>query len=335
MKAVRSGKWIATIACLLSAACQQPAQKTYGDGEDPAAGGVASGGGKSKSTQLVTVPVELQDATQGGAFSLADADAFTISLVGCASGYTASADEDSTALQVYKFDRTCLGKLTTFEFGGHTLIPTAADPFTTWLAGDTATFDEVGEPGTYAVSVSVISQLASPVSGSESIVYQFSELDKGADKSILEATVGDGHPLVVASQPPPSFTIHSVAFTGVTAGGAGQFVFTMECTSPIVGDVCESVDMADLTYKLVEDTFTADTLVVGEANALFPAGETAVTMPADKEALGATTVNGGFHTVTLDGPLLMASHRNMIFIMQSANVSYQYFNVDVATLTQD
>jgi hypothetical protein len=329
--------WAAVAALAISAGCAQPKQKTYDEDEASSSRIGGSGGGASggNHAQLVTIPVQVADNVNGGGFSLVAATAYDISLDSCASGYTSTANEASSALEAYKFDRGCKAKLTSFEVGGFTLIPTAGDPFTTWVAGDTATFDEAGEPGTNAVLVRVVSTLADPIAGTEAIVYEFSEIDQGADEGILEATVGDSHSMTVASQPPPSFTIHSVLFVGVTAGGAGQFEFILECTSSIgVTDDCEGVDMADITYKLVEDTY-AGTLDLADANALFPAGETAVAMPADREAPGGTTVNGGFATVTLDGPVTLVGKPNMIFIMQAADTSYQYFNVDVATLTQD
>ena len=47
------------------------------------------------------------------------------------------------------------------------------------------------------------------------------------------------------------------------------------------------VDMADITYKLVADTY-ADTMDISEANALFPAGETAVTHTSGVSAMART-----------------------------------------------
>lgn len=329
---------LAALSVLLAAACAKPAQKDYED--DDSAGGsgrVSSGGGgaSTSGSQIVAIPVELVDKT-GGFSLLANATAFTIQLTSCATGYTSTADEGSTNLQVYKFDRGCKAKLTTFDFGGKTYLPTAGDPFTTWAAGDTAVFDEAGEPGTAPLGVKVISTLDDPVSGTEAVVYQFTNLTKGADENIVAATVSDGHSMTVSEHPPLHFTIDDVAFTGVTATGQGQFVFTLECDSGIgATDICDQVDMNDITYKLVEDTYTANTLTLGEATGLFPAGEQATTFPADREAPGGATTNGGFHTITLDGPAAMATHPNMIFIMQVDNAAYLYFNVDVAVPTQD
>jgi len=327
---------IVFLTMLAAASCSQPKQKTFEDNGDSETSGTVVGSGSTGSRELVTIQVSLLDSTSSGGFSLADATAFDISLDSCISGYTSTADESSTALQVYKFDRGCKAKLTGFEYGGFIYIPTVADPFTTWDANDTAVFDEAGFPGTNAVTVTVVSQLADPVSGTEAIVYKFSELDKGADNSILEVTLGDAHTLTTGSQDPPSFTIDTIAFTGVNAQGGGEFTFTMECTADIgITSTCEGIDFADTTYKLVQDTY-ASTLLVGDANAMFPAGESAITLPGDRVAPGAGgTVNGGFTTATLTGPDAMATNPNMILILQSADTSYQYFNVDVSTLTQD
>lgn len=326
----------ALLAAVAGSGCQKSEPKTY-TGEETRKGGVASGGSPSTDGQLVTIPVSLVDkrASNSGFSLLGSATTFDISLEDCATGYTSTADQDSTALLVYKFDRGCKAKLTGFEYNGLTYEPTVADPFTTWDANDVALFDEAGEPGTNAVVVKVLSQLADPVSGTEAVVYQFSELIKGADEDLLDTTVSAGHSMTVDSQPPPSFTIKSIDFVAVNAGGGGQFDIVLECTENIgVTDVCEDVDMADLTYKLIEDTY-GSTLTIGQANAIFPADETAVAMPGDREAPGGATTNGGFHTITLDGPDQLALHPNMIFIIQAADTSYQYFNIDIETLTQD
>jgi hypothetical protein len=74
---------------------------------------------------------------------------------------------------------------------------------------------------------------------------------------------------------------------------------------------------------------------IGDAIALFPGDEVAVAMPGDLEVPSVAVTNGGFTTGTIDGPDAMALHRNMYFIIEAGNASYQYFNVDIATLTQD
>ena len=120
---------------------------------------------------------------------LADATAFTMQLEGCASGYTSSATETDPSLLAYKFDRDCLAKLASFQINGVTYVPSAADPFTTGLAGDTAVFEDSTAP-TNLISVKVVTQLDNPISGTEPVAYSFSQITKGDDENIADSVVG-------------------------------------------------------------------------------------------------------------------------------------------------
>ena len=327
---------LVSVSLVSGSACSKKEAQTYSeDDADEQGGGVAPIGGRTNSRPLVTIPVSFSSA---GFELTASATTFTISLEDCASGYTSTADEQSTALQAYKFDPGCRAKLTTFSFNGRTYQPTASDPFTNWQADDLATFDESGEPGTYAVTVKVVSTLADPVSGAESIVYKFSDLLKGADTTLLEANVSASSSLTVESVDPPSFTIKSVELTEITANGQGVFTFVLECTTALVStDVCAEVDMETMSYKLVQDTFNS-TLVIEDAQTIFSTDGTAIAAPDVVSPGDSGTINGGFQATGILGPAQMALHPNMIFIIESedsGNTSYQYFNVDVSTLTQN
>lgn len=317
--------------------CAQKEQKPYPDEAaqegQSGGGGITSLGGGSDSRRLVTIPASLSRPSFG---LLAAADSFVISLEGCASGYTSTADETSLSLQVYKYDLRCLAKLTTFTYNGKTYLPTNVDASTAWAKDDVMTYDVENGTGADAVTVKILSQLISPVSGIESVSYQFSELIKGADETLLEANVSSSSALTVASEDPPSFTIKSVELTEITDDGAGIFDFILECTADMEGSsVCEDVDLPNLRYKLVQDTYDS-TLVIDEAHALFSSGTSATIDPNDYllDPTGPAP-NGGFRALGLVGPNEMALNRNMIFIIQASEMSYQYFNVDVATLTQN
>lgn len=100
------GLWSQALLIALTAiACAQGKNKSYDDDGGAASGGTVSGtgGGGTVGQQMVTIPVELNYKSKS--FALASATTFDISLEGCATGYTSTADENSTALQVYKFDR--------------------------------------------------------------------------------------------------------------------------------------------------------------------------------------------------------------------------------------
>ena len=77
---------------------------------------------------------------------------------------------------------------------------------------------------------------------------------------------------------------------------------------------------------------------MGDAQALFPTGEFAIDTATEVIAIGAGgTVNGGFTTkvgsgAALVGPDAMHNNPNMILILESADLSYTYYNVDVTVL---
>ena len=284
--------------------------------------------------EFVSIPISLTEKT--ASLSLASSTTYTIALTGCASGYTSIAHETSSNLQVYKFDRNCLAKLTQFQLNGFTYQPHT--DFTTWQAGDTAVFQSTTN-ATDQLTVKVITTLASPISGTESVHYQFSTIVKGSDSTLGQTDVGDAHTMTVDGQAAPSFTVKSVQLTGISNTGAGQFNFVLECTSNITGNAgttaCLDVLYSDITYTLVEDTY-GSTMTYANAQALFPGTASSVNVNTDVVAVGAGgTVHGGFNSVTLDGPAAMHLHPHMILVIAAANLSYLYFNVDVTILTQD
>src|SRR5690606_34697779 len=143
------------------------------------------------SGKRISIPTRLENAS-GTFLALTDpADDFVIELVDCLSGHSATVTKANVAgLEVYRYDRECLAKLNEFTYGGKVYKPTATDPFTTWQAGDTALFDEDGEPGTNPLQVIVLSTLSDPVSGTDVISYGFSEIATGQAREILWTTVG-------------------------------------------------------------------------------------------------------------------------------------------------
>lgn len=308
---------------------------------DMSPGTNSKGGDAAAQSDMVNVPVVLEYSGSTLAFGLADATSFTMSLEGCASGYSSTAHETDPSLKVYKFDQNCLAKLTAFSFGGVNWVPSATAPFTTWLANDTAKFAD-STNALNQILVKVASQLDNPVSGTEPVTYKFSEIRTGSDTNIPQTVVGDSHIMSVNGQAAPSFTVKSVGFLSMTTAGAGQFQFTMECTDPLTGSgiavACKDVKFIDLKYKLVEDTF-GGVLTHAQAAGLFSSGSDSVAIPGDVVNPGQNgTINGGFVTKAgaqaLTGPNQMHSHPNMLLVLEASGTSYIYYNVDVATLTQ-
>jgi hypothetical protein len=284
---------------------------------------------ESSSRQLVPTSVPVQMTDKSGSLSLASATAFNITLDGCVSGFTATATEATVGgLEVYKFDQNCLAKLTQFTSGGVTYSATnpGATDFSTWAAGDSATFTD--SVGTQSIGVSVISQLNDPVSGTEAIEYGFSVAVVGTGQSIASTTVGASHIMTVNSDDAPNVEIEATSlttsFVGMTATGAGQFVFDFECGLAISGNDCDGVDMTGWEISLVQDTYAGSPSQT-DLDAL-PAGSPVTTVSA---GIG---TNGGFTSPTLQGPAAMHNNPEMLVVIKNGS-SYKSFEVDVTVLS--
>jgi hypothetical protein len=278
----------------------------------------------SGQTPLKPITIPVQMLNMSGVFQLADATTFSIVMEGCISGYSTTVDETSGGLTAYKFDQGCLAKLKEFEVGGiiYSSSNAGATDFTTWLAGDSATFTDAS--GSSSIGVTVGSQLDSPITGTEPISYAFSTALEGVGDNVTEATVGASHTVTVAGDAAPDVEIFSNDFVGMTATGAGQFSFALECQSgAISGNFCAGSDMTAWSWALVEDTF-AGTPTLDDLNAMV--------MDATSGTVNGTiNTNGGVDTPVLQGPDQIHLKPNMLFVIKNG-ASYKYFNVDVSVL---
>ena len=292
---------------------------------------VTSGlGSASGTTPIRAMVIPSGSSTDTAAFSLTTADTWTIQMTECLSGYSATVTNmNLDGLEVYKGDRNCLAKLTEFTVNGRTYFPTVADAFTTWQVGDVARFDEAGEPGVAPLNVAVMRTLGSPVTGLDTISYAFTEVLSGQSVSILWSTYGANGRFVSGVPALSSFTVKKTELLGFTGAEAGQFKFLLECTSTIgITNVCQSFDFTTADYKLIQDTYSSAPTSINLA-AIFGTAGTSITLPGDRVAPGDQgTVNGGFQTVTLTGPIPLATAPNMLLVIRSGS-NYQFINIDV------
>lgn len=329
--------------------CQAPAPEddTSEDGGSKSSTFVSASGSKGKSApKKVKIPLRVKYGTFGLAGT--DATAYSVSLAGCVSGYTATVTEaDVDGIEAYKDDRSCLAKLTSFTTNGVVYNNTNTNKvdFTTWVANDTALFANAGGD---TIRVKVISQLPTPIAGTETVVYNFSELLDGDDDTIGEASVSDPHAITVQSQQAPLFKMHTASYISMDdTSGAPELQFKMECvddptsgapTSVAMTDgsatrtLCGLNDLNSITYKLVKDTY-GDVLTISQAEAIFSTAGTSITIPTDQYHTDAT--HDGFNTSILDGPgaIGTAGNEHMLLVLK-AGLSFTYYNVDITTITQ-
>jgi hypothetical protein len=297
----------------------------------------ASNTDTSQAGEFTTISVSVSEKATFG-FSLASATAFDMSLTGCASGLSYTGINQNTPnVDLYISDQGCLIELNSFSYGGNSYVPTSGDPFSSYAAGDVATFENSAD-ATETLTVTVDTQLSDPVESTDAVVYTFSQIQAGADELLAESVVGENHTLSVEGVAAPGFTISAVSFDGIaSSSGEGQFTFTLECTSTINETTtpysCEGQGLDQIRYMLVEDTYSG-TLTSSEAATIFSNGTPGTYSSGDELAAGAGgTTNGGMYTSSLTGPAQMHNTPNMILILEAEGTSYRYFNVDVSTLS--
>jgi hypothetical protein len=259
------------------------------------------------------------------------AAAFEIYLIGCLSGYTATIDESQvTGLKVYTYDRNCYVGLNYFQFQGRNYFPTATDPFTTWQPGDTATYDEPGEPGNFPMTVTIQSNLSNPVSESDLVAFAATALVDGPERSLMQAIKGPSGSIQHKTNLPPSFTLKRIDFLGLNVQKAGRYRFYLECTVMMtVANVCTGVNLSVIDYKFVADTFN-NSPSKGQANGVFSTNGTPIAIPGEVVSPGSSGLtNGGFMITEIAGPANLHLTPNLMLILRSYAASYQYFNVDV------
>ncbi|MGE0172713.1 MAG: hypothetical protein AB7T49_08010 [Oligoflexales bacterium] len=279
----------------------------------------------TENLSIVKIPVSVQEHSQQ--LALASADAFSMSLEGCASKHTATANEMTPNLLVYRYDKNCVTKLTSFTYEGDVYTPSVGNEFDTWMVGDEAVFESAS--GTLKVVVEA--QLSNPVVPEDEVTYTFSEIDEGALKPVPSEK--DGHALAVNGQPAPALNISQGVQKDIDINGAGIFEFTMECQSVVTGTVaganiaCQGLSLSDTTFKLIEDTYSS-VLTLDDAVTIFQTDELTINSVDYLDANGTTGFKGGFK-ITAAGPAEMHTHPNMLLIFEGKNTSYLYFNIDL------
>ena len=229
--------------------------------------------GEAEHLARFFVPIEL---SSGRLSLIATPSSYAISLSGCDSSFASTATEASNLLEVYKDDTNCLAKLDSFNFNGKNFVPSIGDPFTTWQNGDTATFEDSSDSGN-TLRLKLTNTLSNPVEVGDTVSYEISEIEMETGTSLLGVTSGTSAAVISAASDPPSFTLKTVELVGVSAGKGGVFTFTLECTANQALDTCVGVDLTDLSYILVEDSYSSAPSLV-QLNSIFSGGGQALVL---------------------------------------------------------
>jgi hypothetical protein len=282
-----------------------------------------------------------------------NASQFTVSVEGCASGYSAVMTEVDPSIDLYFGDLGCVAKLQSFTLDGVSYVPDPLKPFTSYAQGEVARF--IGTPGDVVRLVRVARQLPSPITSQSPIAYRISELlQSAANSSILDGSLGLRYTAIKGTDLPPDFRVHSIAIIGENgAAGTLYLKFELECLTTL-GNFnnnkfvnCSGVNLLDLRYVLIEDLYSDQPCTsanITACDAAFATGGTGTTPTTLDEVISpkaGTMPNGGFFTSVV-APLatprpLQQAPRLMLMIKTVANNkngttggSYQIHNVDFA-----
>ncbi len=317
----------------------------------------------SVALKPVSVPVALEktgsslNLTDGLGLTVNTGTTLNVAVTGCASGYTYTGTITSV-VNLYNGDINCKVKLTSFilTIGSSTITysatATGATNFTTWLAGDTATFANTTGSGAASdlITVYVRNQVTqTALTTLDTVLYNFTDVQGSTTSSAVTDAISTPVPLTVNGNAAPDFTFYDSRIVSTNANGTVNLKLQFQCPTDVTGtnpnQSCSGLSEANMDYLLVENTFSNASLSVAQVNAIFAAGSpVAVTQDAVGAAAIGTLSNmthGGIETGSMAtvGAPLYPNHKNQLFIIRLRNgsgntLSYEYFYVDIASLTQ-
>jgi hypothetical protein len=281
--------------------------------------------------------------------SLVVPSAYNMIVEGCASGYEKALNEtNSSNIDLYVGDRSCLAKLLDFTHDGKLYLPEAGNDFATYAEGETAIF--ISEDGLSRFNVVVRDQLSDPIQVADQISYRFRQIFlSGQTANLLEISLGNVGKATgnQGSTPvdPPDFSLRQANFVDIDAATSrGRFEFYLECNTVLTNSgntnnvACGTTKLKDLSYLLVADNYSnvpCTTANITPCNNIKNQNTTYTINFATAEYIvpGPILANGGFRTkigagVAILGPATMVSEPNMILMLANTR-SYQYFNVDL------
>jgi len=284
------------------------------------------GCGKEES-KLESLPIRVS-VKESPVSALLDSESaavsFKIDVSGCDSGYAGNGLSTSPIFLV-KFDLNCVATLKEFSFGGVTYVGTLSGS-----AGTKAVFSGAGRQ----LSVTVASQLGSPLTDSDSIGFNFSQIDAGQNKNPDSPTYSSGHSVGISGVDSPNMEIDSIRLSALATGGMPSWEIRFDCKTNVVNaNACPSVgndpqEISKMDVKVIEDTYSGS-LNLSQADALFEtAGGSAVFVP-----IGTLPHGGMSGNYSGPGPVYLKRNLLVIIRYRSGGMSaYRYFNVDFSPI---
>jgi len=203
----------------------------------------------------------------------------------------------------------CLVKLLSFQFNSTTYSATQAGAtnFTTWLAGNVATFADTAFASTDTITVFVKNQVTQGgVVSTDTVSYNFTDLNVATPNSLPASSIQTGVPLTVNGQAAPNFTILAARYLSNNSNGSANLSFTLQCGANVTGSSgaysCSGVPETQVDYIFIADAYSQGTIKVAQANAAFSANTPTAVVGGNEVGAGGSDLNanvvanGGFYT---------------------------------------
>lgn len=292
--------------------------------------GKKKGNSDAQAYEMVEIPLGLSYEPRQSFMAGSTVTDWTIAVTGCKSGYSTSVVSTTaapkTAVGLYKFDQSCVAGLEKFTYGTKVFTKQGGGTLS-GAAGTTATF----ESGATSITVSISTQLDSPLSASSKAAFSFFEITQGGPSLPPGSKYSQGQGLSISGVESPNFEINDVELTAIAdPEGTATFSLKFECNTAIAGGACNSASgdiqpMASMDAKIVDDTFGGAPTLANAETVFSTAGVT--------PTVDATIGTKGGMKADLVGPTgKMYEHRNTIVFIRytvAGGASYRYFNMDI------
>lgn len=284
-----------------------------------------------------------RDDQSVGRLKLSSPTAYSMTVTGCQSGFTANLTQDNRVVAILKGDQGCVVRLTSFVYNGNTYIPKSGANFNNYLVSEKATFVNQADP-TDILSVKVNNQISSPVADNDTISYIFGSISAVSSASVSSSVTSQSHSISISGQEPPAFNLNStnppaIVFNGLNSLGAATFRFNLFCSKPmtdgsgsktfcptVTNSTTQGCDLSQITYKFIKDTYNVskgERLSDSQLQTIFSSDSTSINMSTDL----LTTSPYGFKTQVLTGPGALYNNPDTILILNCDNLSFQYFPI--------
>jgi hypothetical protein len=297
-------------------------------------------------TNFISIPVALNPTASTLALAAPGADAFTLVVSGCSSGFTStvSVSASSGSLRFFEGDRDCIVSLRSFSWDTKTWTKLGGGDFS---GTNNATF--VNNVDATTLVLKHASSVSSPISETDAVQFVFQQIVAGDNKALIV----NGNPSEITGQSGekgPYFSWFSpgvsVALQDISALGVPTLRVKFECTgaftwnTPTASSTCEvsgdSMTLSDVWVKLVDDTYTnGTTLTQNIASNIFGSPATATQVTNDNTFNSSGSDNGGF-VVDVAAPSNIGTCKSYLLILMRENPStlarsFRIFNIDMAT----